>query len=469
MHQQAELRSVLRLAALSVLTAVTVGCRDRDAYPSRPITLVCPWAAGGGTDRVSRQIAAHLEHELAQPVNVINATGGKGVTGHSRGLGARPDGYTLTMITLELNMMHWSGLTDLTYEDCIPLMSVNEDYAALFVRAGAPWQSLPELKRAIQESPGELQASGTATGGAWHLALAGWLIADGMEADDVNWISSEGAGPSLQQLMGGGFHMVCCSLPEADSLLRAGEVRALGVMAPKRADGYADVPTFREQGSDWALGGWRGLAVPLGTPPDVAETLEAAIEKVVTGQTRIASQEDADGTTFPEFMQAQKFDHTYRRADEFRTFLAETDRKLGELLTSEAMASVNRDRFHPMAFPAAIMGLMVVVGAAIAVQTLAAGKSSSPPPVQETPSSGPTTGRGRINFILFAAAVVVYLLFAEVIGFLVLGGGLLLAMLLRLNVRLFVAAPIAVLLVVVINQLFAHLLRVPLPRGILGW
>lgn len=127
---------------LGLLVVLSGGCSQSDQYPNRPVLLVCPWAAGGGTDRVSRTIAAHLESELGSAVNVINATGGKGVTGHSRAMDARPDGYTIGMATLELNMMHWSGLTSLDVDACQPLMSVNEDYAALFVMADAPWQTL---------------------------------------------------------------------------------------------------------------------------------------------------------------------------------------------------------------------------------------------------------------------------------------------------------------------------------------
>ncbi len=225
-------RTFLHLVCLATLLCVS-GCRQESGYPSRPITIICPWAAGGGTDRVSRQMAMQLERELGEPVNVINATGGKGVTGHNRGMSARPDGYTITMMTFELNTMHWMRLTDLTYQDCIPLASVNEDYAALLVRNTAPWKSLADLESAIRERPGKLTASGTAVGGAWHLALAGWLNASGMEVGDVIWVPSEGANPSLQQLMSGGVDLVCCSLPEARTLLEAGEVRGLGVMAPK--------------------------------------------------------------------------------------------------------------------------------------------------------------------------------------------------------------------------------------------
>jgi tripartite-type tricarboxylate transporter receptor subunit TctC len=152
---------------LSLICLLAGGCDRTAPYPSRPITLVCPWAEGGGTDRVSRQMAILLEQRLGQPVTVINATGGKGVTGHSRGLSTHPDGHTLTMMTFELNTMHWTGITDLTYEDCVPLVSVNEDYAALMVRNDAKWKTVAELASEVNAAPGILTASGTALGGAW--------------------------------------------------------------------------------------------------------------------------------------------------------------------------------------------------------------------------------------------------------------------------------------------------------------
>ena len=256
------------LILLLTLATTCVGCRRSDTYPNRPIKLICPWGRGGGTDRVSRQLAVHLESELGVPVTVINATGGKGVTGHGRGMNAKADGYTLLMATLELNTMHWSGLTDLDYKNCIPLMSLNEDYAALFVRNDAMWDNLGQLEadikaRAADPSQKKVTASGTATGGAWHLAVAGWLLNSDMAVEDVVWVPSEGAGPSIQQLISGGLDIVCCSLPEARVQLKAGEMRALGVMSPQRAVGFEDVATFKEQGVEWSLGGWRGIVVPL--------------------------------------------------------------------------------------------------------------------------------------------------------------------------------------------------------------
>ena len=130
------------------------GCRDQEQFPNRPITLVCPWSAGGGTDRVSREVAALLEDELEVPVNVINATGGSGVTGHTRGALAKPDGYTITMITVELNMLHWRGFTKIDYHYFDPLVLLNRDAAAVFVRSDAPWQTLGDLERDIRQAAG---------------------------------------------------------------------------------------------------------------------------------------------------------------------------------------------------------------------------------------------------------------------------------------------------------------------------
>src|SRR5690606_5445113 len=97
------------------------------AYPSRPVTVVVPWGAGGGTDATARIIAAILEKNLGQPFNVVNRTGGSGVVGHSASATGASDGYTIGMITVEITMMHWQGLTDLKPTSYTPLALLNED------------------------------------------------------------------------------------------------------------------------------------------------------------------------------------------------------------------------------------------------------------------------------------------------------------------------------------------------------
>src|SRR5216684_6581622 len=134
-------------------------------YPQRPIQLIVPWGAGGGTDATARIIGSLLERELKQPINVVNRTGGSGVVGHQAIASSPADGYTLGMITVEITMMHWVGLTPLTYKDYTPIGLVNADPAGIHVRVDSPYKSVKELLAAIKANPGKMKASGTGQGG----------------------------------------------------------------------------------------------------------------------------------------------------------------------------------------------------------------------------------------------------------------------------------------------------------------
>src|SRR5436309_4013782 len=107
-------------------------------YPQRPVQLIVPWGAGGGTDATARIIAALMEKELKQPINVVNRTGGSGVVGHQAIASSPADGYTLGMITVEIAMMHWAGLTEMRPADFTPVALVNSDPAGVSVRVDAP-------------------------------------------------------------------------------------------------------------------------------------------------------------------------------------------------------------------------------------------------------------------------------------------------------------------------------------------
>ena len=176
-------RRALAVVAIAIGLA---GCASEGRFPNGPILLVCPWAAGGGSDRVARQLATLLEQDLGVPVNVVNVTGGDGVTGHSRGALARADGYTMTLVTIEITTLHWRQMTSISPRDFAPIALVNRDPAAIFVRSDAPWRTARDLEQAIRAAPGTLRASGTATSGIWHLALAGWLTTVGLRPTDVD-------------------------------------------------------------------------------------------------------------------------------------------------------------------------------------------------------------------------------------------------------------------------------------------
>ncbi|RYF62586.1 MAG: tripartite tricarboxylate transporter substrate binding protein, partial [Comamonadaceae bacterium] len=135
-------------ASLAVLgTALPAAAQG---YPSRPVTLIVPWGAGGGTDATARIIASLLEKEVGQPVTVVNRTGGSGVVGHAAIASAAPDGYTIGLATVEIGMMHWQGLTELTGASYTPIGLVNADPAGINVRADAPYKDVKDLLAAIK-------------------------------------------------------------------------------------------------------------------------------------------------------------------------------------------------------------------------------------------------------------------------------------------------------------------------------
>jgi tripartite-type tricarboxylate transporter receptor subunit TctC len=295
-------------------------------YPSRSVTLICPWAAGGGTDRLSRFMADQLQKSLGQPVVVVNRTGGSGAVGHSAGALAKPDGYTITMGTFELSTMHWMGITDLTWTDYESVIQLNADAAAILVRKDAPWKTLGQLVEHVRENPGKLKMSGTATGGAWDLARAGFLLAAGLPVDSVLWVPAQGAAPSVVELLGGHIDAVCCSVPEAAAQIEAGELIVLGVMAPERLEQFPEIPTVREQGVDWEAVGWRGLILPKETPEGIVDRLSAAARGIVESE------------AFQEFMEKNGFAVSVRGPEEFARFLEAQDQQWQRVIEAAGYA-----------------------------------------------------------------------------------------------------------------------------------
>ncbi len=408
-----------------------LGCSRQDSFPNRPIVLICPWSAGGGTDRIGRQIAVQLEQELGVPVNVVNATGGAGVTGHRRGALARPDGYTITMITPELNKHHWRSLTNITYKDFQPLVLVNRDEAAIFVHSDSPWKSLKELSDAIRNADkGEITASGTAYGGIWHLSMAGWLKKEGIDPQHVTWVPMGGSDPSLDVLAKGGLDLVCCSVPEAQARLDSKRIRCLGIMAPK-GEGKPGIPTFQEQGIDWVHRGWRGLAVPQDVPEERVKILMKAALKVARSQ------------EYQKFLENAGFGYAAEPPKEFLAALKVDNKTYGQMLNSPAFQDIRRPLFGPMFFPAILISLLVV-GTLMTIP-------------------------GGSKIALVVGWVIAFTLVVEITGF-VIGGIVLLSLLLfSFRAKWQVALLLPIILIPVLYQLFAVTLRVALPWGWLGW
>ena len=307
-----------RRALVALMFAAGTTAALAQAYPSRPITLIVPWGAGGGTDATARIIGSLLEKDLGQPVTVVNRTGGSGVVGHSAIAAAAPDGYTLGMATVEIGMMHWQGLTELTGTSYTPLGLVNADPAGLQVRADSPYKTVQDLLAAIKASPVKLKASATRQGGIWHLAIAGLLRDQKIDPAALPWVPSNGAAPGLQDMIAGGVEVAPVSLPEARSLIDAGKVRSLAIMNATPSALYPNVPTLKAAlGSDWTMAAWRGLVAPKGIPAEARDKLAAAIKKV-------AASKD-----YTDFMAKQGYGVIYAAPEDFAKFMAKSDAELG--------------------------------------------------------------------------------------------------------------------------------------------
>lgn len=320
-------RTVLLALTVAAAGFVASACGQATEWPSRPLTMVVPWGAGGGTDAVARVIATAMERNLGQPVNVVNRTGGSGVVGHQAIASAAPDGYTVGLITVEIAMMHHQGLTDLTPEAFTPLGLVNFDATGIQVRADAPWKTLPDLLDAVRREPGRYKASGTAQGGIWHVSLYGLLDEQKISPDAVPWVPSNGSASALLDLVSGGIDIVSASLPESRSLIDAGRVRSLAVLDETRSELYPDVPTGMESaGTSWQMGVWRGIAAPRNLPADIQARLEDAVKAAY------------DSAEYREFMTNRGFGMRWAGPAEFATFMADSDRQMGEAMKQVGLA-----------------------------------------------------------------------------------------------------------------------------------
>ena len=307
--------------ALAGLLALALAAPAHPAYPTRPITFVVPWGAGGGTDAVGRMMASLLERDLGQPVTVVNRTGGSGVVGHGAIANARPDGYTIGLITTEIVMMHHQGLTRISGASYTPLGLINLDPAAVQVRADAPYKNLKDLLDAIRANPGKLKASGTAQGGSWHLSLYGLLLEQKIDPLSVPWVPSQSNAAGLLDLVAGGVDLVPGSHPEARALIEAGKVRSLAIMDEKPSALFPKVPTVKQAvGSNWVSGVWRGIAAPKNLPKDIETRLLGSVKKAY------------DSKEFQDFMRERGFGVAWMEPAQFAAFMAKEDEQAGALM-----------------------------------------------------------------------------------------------------------------------------------------
>lgn len=317
---------VRRIAAITgVSTLALVGCADdtgsdtaaEDDFPSQPIDMIVPWAAGGGTDLISRQLATMSEETCGTDFVVTNVTGAASATGHERVANADPDGYTIGTATTELAILDHLGTGDFTPEDVTGIVQLAENPAVLTVSNSAPYQTFEELVESL-ENDDTVRASTNGRGGTWDLAVRG--LGDELGTPFTEYVPFNGAAEMIPAVLGGQVEAMAPSAGEVRAQVEAGELTGLAVMAEERFEALPDVPTLEELGVDWTMGSWIGSVTPEGTPENRVDFL------------RDCMGEAAMSDEFREFLSDQGMGLTDRDGEEFTSFTRDEYDRFGNIV-----------------------------------------------------------------------------------------------------------------------------------------
>lgn len=299
-------------------------------WPERPVTIVVPSGAGGGTDQTGRMLAERLQEHFGQPFNVVNQGQGGGIVGVSSIKNADPDGYTLGVI---FNFAHYApmGQADVNVEDFTPIAQYNFDPAGFQVRSDSEWQDIDQALADIKDAPDDyVIACGGGCGGSWPMAVATMMDEYGVDVSQVRFISGQGAAAALQDLAAGGVDVVPSSLPEAGPLIDSGRIKALAVMGEERLEAFPDVPTLQETtGMELELGAWRGLIAPAGLPDDIVAELESAMDEI------------AHDDEWRQQMQDRGFGIQWRDAEAFNEFMLDQQSSVRAIIETLGLAGGN--------------------------------------------------------------------------------------------------------------------------------
>lgn len=282
------------------------------AFPEKDLTLIVPWSAGGGTDTIARALVKNAKDYIGVNVNVVNKTGGQGVVGMGATKMARPDGYTVGLITFGLSTYKLMGISQMTYRDFDLLQLLNQSAAGISVKADSQWDSLEEVMQYAKEHPKEVTLGHTGAGVAWHLSAASLGT---MYDTEFNFIPFDGGAPTRSALLGGHVDLAATGIDEVKQLHEAEQIKVLAVNALERHPAFPNVPTLSEAGYkiDAPVLDWRGLALPKRVPEDRKQFLQEGFKKMF---------EDPE---FRQYCEDVGLMLVYEDSDGFEAFLADME------------------------------------------------------------------------------------------------------------------------------------------------
>jgi tripartite-type tricarboxylate transporter receptor subunit TctC len=298
--------SLLMSAAMFVTANLALAAdapKKKVNFPTKTVVITVPVSAGGGTDLLTRAMAGPLKAKLGQTVIVNNKTGAGGAIGFAAGAAEKPDGYNVTALVAELLTVPQVAPVNFSFKSFEPICNVNSSYGTITVRADAPYNTLQEFIAYAKAHPGEIKVGNSGVGGIWHFVAAAFASEAGIV---VNHVPFEGGGSAVVALAGGHVDAVPVTPQEVEVQVKAGKAKILTVLAPKRLEEIANVPTAEELGfKNLVFTIWRGFGVPKGTPKEVVEILRDAFKSVL------------DDPSVTEFMASKHFAKDFRDSKDF--------------------------------------------------------------------------------------------------------------------------------------------------------
>ncbi len=283
-------KAVSRLSGCALLLLAVAGATAQD-YPTKQISMAVPFAAGGPTDTLARNLAVVMSQQLKQQVVIENVTGAGGTIAANRVAKAKPDGYSLLIAHIGMatapalyRKLPYNPLTDYEY-----IGQVADVPMTLIAKTGLPPDNLTELIAYVKKNKDKLNLGNAGLGAASH--LCGLLFMSRLEAD-ITTIPYNGTAPAMTALMGGQIDLMCDQTTNTTAQIKSGRVKVYGTPTKTRVPSLSMVPTMAEQGmKDFEVSVWHGVYAPKGTPKPVVEKLVAALQASVqdaTFKSRIA-------------------------------------------------------------------------------------------------------------------------------------------------------------------------------------
>ena len=277
----------------------------RAAYPEKPVTFLCGFAAGGGTDMTARAITVAVKKYFPKPMVVVNRPGAAGTIAAAEIIQAKPDGYTIGIspvapLTIQ---PHRTKLPYGSPEDYLPIIKLVNMPISLAVKSTAPWKTIQEFIAYAKANPGKVRVGHSGIGSINHLDVE---LLKGMAAIDLTAIPFTGGGESVPALLGG--HVEAVSTPHGEFLphVQAGKVRVLGVFEEQRNPIFPAVPTFKESGYDITMGIYALVIGPVGLSPQIVSILHDAFKKAM------------EEPVFIEAMKPRGFDVSYEGPEDLK-------------------------------------------------------------------------------------------------------------------------------------------------------